>query len=147
MINLLRSIVSVIVGLLVISFIAETIEFLLVTAINGSVTSDPGVYFGVRNRPLLLALKLVYNSLASLIGGYTAAWIAGRAGARHAMVLAAVQALALVWGMTASPYAQLTPLWMWITLILVMTPAIVTGGALRARRAREGKAKPSLPTA
>lgn len=133
--RVLRSILGVVAGLIAISIIAEGIEFLLVTALQGGAVTDPDAYFEVRNRPLVLGLKLVYNTLAAGVGGYLAAWIGGRAHLAHGAALAVVQLVLFVWGMTASEYAGTTPAWAWITLCVTMSAAIVLGARLRAARA------------
>ncbi len=138
----LRGFAAILISLLLISLLVETIEFLMVTAINGSVTSDPEVYFGVRNRPWPLAMKFLYTLGGGLAGGYAAAWLAGRAEIRHAVILAVVQAAALVWGMTASEYARSAPVWVWTMIIFAVTPAIICGGWLRARSLSRVKSAP-----
>jgi hypothetical protein len=62
----LRSVLAVVVGLAVISLIAESVEFGLVTLVNRGVTTDQAVYFGVRNQPAFLAAKVVYNTAAAI---------------------------------------------------------------------------------
>ncbi len=134
LIQAFRSVLGVFIGLMLISIIAEGIEFLLVALVHGSITTDQDVYFGIRNRPALLASKFVYNNFAGLAGGYVAAWIAGRAPVWHGLVLALVQLGGLIYGMTASPYAGTTPMWAWIALAATMTPIILVGSWFRRRR-------------
>lgn len=131
-VRLARSLAAIVLGLLLISLLAEAIEFALVALLNGGATTDPAVYFGIRNRPMVLATKLAYNALAGLAGGYVAAWVAGRAGRWHALVLALIQAATLLWALL-SPLGSSAPGWLWVALILTMTPATVAGGALRQR--------------
>lgn len=133
--KIVRSILGVVAGLIVISVIAEGIEWLLVSLLHGGAVTDPETYWSVRNRPLVLGLKLVYNTVAAGVGGYLAAWIAGGRQLAHGAALAIVQLALFVWGMTASEYAGTTPAWAWITLCLTMTAAILLGARLRARRA------------
>ena len=135
LIQVLRSVLGVFISLMLISIIAEGIEFLLVALVHGSITTDQDAYFGIRNRPPLLAIKFVYNTFAGFAGGYVAAWIAGRAPVWHGLLLATVQLAGFIYGMTASPYASTTPMWAWIALAGTMTPAIVIGSWVRRRRA------------
>jgi hypothetical protein len=135
LIQALRSVLGVFLGLMLISLIAEGIEFLLVALVHGSITTDQEVYFEIRNRPALLGIKFIYNSVAGLAGGYVTAWIASRAPIWHGVFLAAVQLSGFIYGMTASPYASTTPMWAWIGLAGTMTPMIVFGSWLRCRRA------------
>lgn len=132
--NALRTVAGVFAGLMSITLIAEGIEFGLVTALHGSVTQDPQVYFGVRNQPWVLGLKLLYNTVAALAGGWVCAWIAGRLEMLHGMLLAVVQTAGFIYGMTASPYANTTPLWMWIALTVLSAVAIVWSAHLRSRK-------------
>jgi hypothetical protein len=124
---------AILAGLFLISAVAEGVEFLLVAALHGSVTSDQEVYFAIRNRPSVLAAKFLYNGLAALLGGYAAAWIAGRARVLHGAALALLQLSGLLYGMTASPYAPTTPLWMWVGLCVTMPPLVLLGAWLRDR--------------
>lgn len=135
LIQALRSVLGVFLGLMLISLIAEGIEFLLVALVHGSITTDQEVYFEIRNRPALLGIKFIYNSVAGLAGGYVTAWIARRAPIWHGVFLAAVQLSGFIYGMTASPYASTTPMWAWIGLAGTMTPMIVFGSWVRCRRA------------
>ncbi len=131
----LRGILSVAAGLVAISVIAEGVEILLVSALHGGLVSDETTYWSVRNRPAVLGLKLLYNTLAAAVGGYLCAWIAGHRQLAHAAVLAGIQLLLFIWGMTASEFAGTTPAWAWITLCVTMTAAILWGAMLwRARR-------------
>lgn len=131
-VRLARSLAAIVLGLLLISLLAEAIEFALVALLNGEPTTDPAAYIGIRNRPPVLAAKLAYNALAGLAGGYAAAWVARRAGRRHALALALIQATTLLWALF-SPLGGSAPRWLWVALILTMTPAIVAGGTLRER--------------
>jgi hypothetical protein len=49
--QILRSILAVLAGLVLISVIVESLEFGLVTLVNGEVTTDPDSYLRVRNTP------------------------------------------------------------------------------------------------
>ena len=130
----LRSILGIFVGLMVITIIAEGIEFLIVTSINGSVTTDVEAYFKIRNYTPVLAAKFLYNTFAAMAGGYLAALIARRAMIWHGGILAAVQAAGLVYGMTSPELAHTTPFWVWVGLLLTMPPVILFGAWLRKRK-------------
>ena len=132
-----RSIIAVLGGIGVISLVAETLEFTLVTAAaDGSIADMPG-YFEVRNRPTILAAKLVSNTMAAILGGHITAKIAGTRELLHAGVAASIQTVALVWGFTMSEYASFTPVWMRIALVLLTGPAMVTCASIRARAGAE----------
>lgn len=131
---ILRSVAGVFLGLVVISLIVESLEFGLVTLVHGGVTTDPDVYFGVRNRPGVLAAKLVYNSAAAVVGGLVVARVAGRAALAHGIVLAVVQTIAFGWALMNPALRQSTPDWMWASLIILTAAGIIGGSALEVRR-------------
>ncbi len=133
--NPLRSIIAVLGGIGLISLVTEALEFTLVRAVAGGPLSDMGAYFAVRNGPAILAAKLVYHSLAAVLGGYMTAKVAGQREIPHAVVAALLQTAALIWGFTAGEYAGFTPVWMRVALVLLTGPAMVAGGAVRARAA------------
>jgi hypothetical protein len=133
-VRLLRSVLAVVTGLVLISVIVESIEFGLVTLVNRGVTTDPAIYFGVRNQPAILAAKLVYNSAAALAGGWVAAWLARRAPLAHGTVLAVIQTVAFVWALANPELRRSTPDWMWTCLIVLTFAGIIVGSLLQGRR-------------
>ena len=134
--NPLRSIIAVLGGIGLVSIVVETLEFTLVNAAAGGTITDMAGYFAVRNRPAILGAKLVYNTLAAILGGYMTARVAGVREMMHAGVAAVAQTAALIWGFTAGEYAAFTPIWMRIALVLLTGPAMLTGASIRARAAR-----------
>ena len=130
---IVRSIVGIVAGLLVITLIAEGIEFALVSALNGGVETDQERYFAIRNQTGVLIAKLFYNSLAAFAGGYAAARVAGRAALYHGIALAAIQTATFVWGMTLSEFAGTTPLWAWLALTVLMIAFIVLGARMQEK--------------
>lgn len=129
----LRSLAAIVVGLAVITMVTEGIEIALVTLVHGERTTDPEVYFGVRNQGWFLAVKLAYNSTAAALGGFLAAWVAGRAERRHGVGLAAVQTAAFGMALATPDMRQWTPDWMWAALIVVSIGGIMLGATMRAR--------------
>jgi hypothetical protein len=133
-ISIFKSILAVVVGLVLISLIVEPIEFAVVTILNGSVTTDPLVYFQIRNQIPVLLLKMIYNTLGAMVGGFVTAFIAGKWQVWHGIALAIVQTVALIGGMLTPPYGELTPMPVWLALIAFTFPAIVFGAWLRQSR-------------
>lgn len=129
--NPLRSIIAVLGGIGLVSLIVEPLEFTLVNATTDAPIADMAGYFAVRNQPGILAAKVVYNSLAALLGGYMTAKIAGTHEMRHAGVAALAQTAALIWGFTVGEYASYTPVWMRVVLVLVTGPAMLAGAKIR----------------
>ena len=133
--NPIRSLCAVLGGLAVISLVVEALEFSLVTAVSGGRVVDMPQYFAVRNQTGILAAKLVYNTVAAVLGGYVTARVAMADEIRHAAAAVAAQTVGLIWGFTAGEYASYTPIWMRIALVMVMGPAMMMGAAVRARAA------------
>lgn len=134
--NPIRMIGGVIGGLAVISLVVEALEFTLVTAASGGRVTDMGQYFAVRNQTGILLAKLVYSSVAGILGGYVAARVAMAAEMRVAAAAAAAQTVGLIWGFTGGEYASYTPFWVRAALIVLMGPAMMVGAAVRARAAQ-----------
>jgi heme/copper-type cytochrome/quinol oxidase subunit 3 len=134
--NPIRSLVAVLGGILLISVVVEVLEFTLVSARAGGAITDMAGYFAVRNQPAMLAAKLVYNTLAAVLGGYMIAKIAGSRELLHGALGALLQTGAFGWGFTAGEYAAFTPVWMRIALVALTAPAMLAGAAIRARAAR-----------
>lgn len=132
--RMLRSILACGFGLVVISLIVESLEFGLVALRNRGVTTDPEVYFSVRNQPAILAAKLVYNTAAAIVGGFVAARLAGRAAVVHGIVLAVVQTIAFGWALANPALRRSTPDWMWACLIVLTFAGIIIGSLLEVRR-------------
>ena len=128
-----RSIIALLGGIGLFALVTETLEFTLVTAASGGSINDMTAYFAVRNRPVILAAKVLYNTLAAILAGHMTAKIAGRRELLHTVVVAVVQTIALVWGFTAGEYASFTPVWMRVALVLTTGPAMVLGASIRAR--------------
>ena len=119
---------------MLISVIVEPFEFGLVTLVNGEVTTDPDIYFRVRNTPALLATKLVYNTAAAIVAGFVAARLARRAPVAHGLVLAVIQTVAFGWALATPALRRSTPDWMWACLIVVTFAGIMTGSLLQRHR-------------
>jgi len=134
-VNPIRSIGAVLGGLAVISLVVEALEFTLVTAVSGGRVTDMSQYFAVRNQIGMLAAKLVYNTVAAILGGYVTARVAMADEMRHAAAAAAAQTVALIWGFTGGEFASYTPIWTRVVLIFLMGPAMMVGAAVRARAA------------
>lgn len=129
-----RSVASILIGMMVITFVAETIEFVLIAVLNGGILTDQEAYFAVRNRSGVLVAKLFYNGGAAFLGGYVAALIAGKSEVSYGLALAGFQLLGFVYGMTDPEISGTIPDWMWIAIIVTMMPLIVFGAIIRSRR-------------
>jgi hypothetical protein len=136
--RLLISALAILAGLFLITLLTEGIEMLVVVMSSdkplSELTQDPAEYFAVRNQPANIALKLVYNTIAAFIGGYVCAGIGRWRPFTHTLVLAGIQTLGFVYGMTFSEYANTSPVWLWLTLMILTVVAILSAGYLRKKR-------------
>lgn len=131
---ILRSVLAVFCGLVLMSLIAEPIEFLVVSLSGGKMTTDQSEYFQLRNRTPILMAKFAYNGLSAFIGGIVVAKLASRQPVLHGHVLAIVQSTLFVWGMTMSEFAGTTPKWFWIPAVPLMYVCNVLGAIFYARQ-------------
>ena len=136
--SFIRSIVAVLAGMGVVAIISQLLEFTLVAAAAGGQLASMGQYFEVRNRPSILAAGLVYNTVAAVLGGYVVARTARVREMAHAQVAALIQTVALIYGSTAGEYANFTPVWMRIALVLLVGPSMLAGAAIRQRAGASG---------
>lgn len=139
MIRIIRTIAGILVGLLIISTLVEGLEFGLVTLIHGQTTTDPEIYYSIRNQSWFLGLKLIYNTLAAVIGGYFAALIAGYEQLKHGIALAIIQTLSFGFALSQPGMSQWTPIWMWIALAVLSFTGIIFGARILARRQTSGR--------
>jgi hypothetical protein len=127
----LRYVGAVVAGMLAMTLVVESIEFVSVALIHGTPITDQQIYLSSRNQVPFLLFKLLYNALGGVIGGLLAARIAFDQGARIGLFLAALQGGCLLWAMLSPDLGPMAPTWFWVALILVMTPAIFLGSRIR----------------
>jgi len=137
--RILRSVLAVIIGLFLISALVEGVEFALVGAIHGQPITNPEEYYAIRNLPWFLGLKLIYNSLAAIAGGYISALIAGYAKIKHGVALAGIQTLAFIWAIVQPDLGQRLAVWFWMLLIFLSVGGILLGAVFQARGNQKGK--------
>jgi hypothetical protein len=134
----LRSIAAVLAG-----FIAASIVMMLIESINGRVLYPElaRAAAGVKDREAMRALMAATPvgaflvviggwTLGSLLGGWLAARLAGRAGTGHALVLGGLLLLA---GLANNLMLQ-PPTWFWIASLVVFLPAAYAGARLAPAR-------------
>ncbi len=136
--KILFSVLAIIAGLVVITLITELAEILMVSLSSGKslseVTKNPKEYFEVRNQPVNIVLKIIYNTAAAFAGGLVCVLIARYNKLKHAMILAAIQIAGFIYGMTISEYANTTPVWLWLVLIAVTTIGIMAAGYIKHKK-------------
>jgi hypothetical protein len=132
----LRALAGILVGLGLFRLLVAVLETTLVGAVaDGPITSE-AEFFAVRNRPVILAAALGYNSLAAFLAGYLVAKVSRARSLKPAVIAAAIQTAALVWGFTASEYAPFTPVWTRIALVALTGPAMLAGASVHVGAAR-----------
>jgi ABC-type lipoprotein release transport system permease subunit len=135
--RVLKSIAGVIVG-----FFAASVIMTIVETINGRVlhpalaksaegVTDREVLRGIMAAAPVSAFLVVLAGwiLGSLVGGWLAARIAGRAGVAHGLVLGALLTMAGCANNLMIP----PPLWFWVVSVLVFFPAAYAGARAAAR--------------
>lgn len=120
-----KLLLGVIIGLLVITFVAEVIEFTIVKLISHKsfkeLQANQSEYFNIRNRNWILVSKIFYSLFAGIIGGYLATWISKKMSEITILVLIIIQIISLIWGGFFSDLSSTGPIWMWAYL-LIITP-------------------------
>jgi hypothetical protein len=134
--RVIRSLLAILLGVGFVSLLVEFLEFTLVNAYAGARIADMETYLAIRNEPLLLGAKLVYNTLAGLLGGYITAKVAVGEEMPHACIAAAVKTAALIWGFATDELVANTPAWMMIALLATTGPAMIGGAWVRAKAVR-----------
>jgi hypothetical protein len=81
-----------------------------------------------------MASSIAVGVVAALMGGYSAAWLAGRRPLAHGIAVATVLAL----GATVSLFKTMGhgALWSQCAALLLMVPGAVLGGLVRARQSQ-----------
>jgi hypothetical protein len=79
----------------------------------------------------------LYGILFALLGGYTAARIAGRKELWHTSAVAIILALLATISLIAQPTGS--SVWSQIAALGFMVPAVILGGVIRIRQTRESK--------
>jgi hypothetical protein len=130
--NLGRSTAAVLVGAILLRFVDQTLERVLVSAIAAAPPIDEASYLAVRNRPMVLAITLITHALAATLAGYILAKIAGAWEVRHATAAAAVLAVAYVFAFM-SDNVLLPPVWVRVAMLIVTPPALIAGASIRAQ--------------
>ena len=134
--NPVKSLTAILGSLLVIFVLGQVLELGLVMGSSNQQLENIEQYNAVRAKTSVQAGLLIAHAVAALLGGYLTARVAGRREMQHAGVAAFVQTAALVWGFTAGEWAEFTPVWMRVALVLLTGPAMLMGASIRARAAR-----------
>ena len=131
-----RSIIGVLGGIVIISFLAQLLEVPLVNAFAAGPITDFNGYLTARNQPPIHMAMLAIAAITGVLAGYMVAKIAGQYEIQHAALAALLQTLLLVRGFATEDAAAALPTWVRVALVLVTVPAMLLGAAVRARAAR-----------
>ena len=118
-----RSVTAVVAGILVLTATSFGIEASIAAAIGRTASSSSA---------LSGATMTAYTLVCVAAGGYVAAWIARRAPIGHAAVMGAVELLFTVGAMVQ--LGQTDRVATWLPGMVLMIPAAVAGGMIRARQ-------------
>jgi hypothetical protein len=123
MMRMVRSVGSVVFGYML--FAMSTLAFFKLT---GLAPHEPA---SAAN----MASSIAVGVIAALMGGYSAAWLAGRKPRAHGMAVAALLAL----GATVSLFKTLGhgAIWSQSAALLLMVPSAALGGLVRARQSQQ----------
>ena len=134
-----KLILGVIIGLLVITFVAEMIEFTIVKSVSKKsfeyLQTNQNEYFDIRNRNWILIAKMFYSLIAGIIGGYLTTWISKKMSGIAILVLIIIQVISLIWGGFISNLSSTGPIWMWIYLVLIVPIGIWIGYKWKSKNA------------
>jgi hypothetical protein len=134
----LRSVLAIFGGLGVTLFTTQALEAVIVRAAGGDAVQDLESFLVAAAQPSMLAAKLVYSALMSVVGGYLAARVARTAPMAHGVFAAGLLATANISGYATDDMAGYTPVAARAALVVVMSGAVVAGAAIRARAAALG---------
>ncbi len=130
-----KSIIAVLGGIVIISFLSQLLEVPLVQALTPEPIENLNAYMAARNQPPIQAALIVIAGVTGVLAGYLVAKIAGEYELLHAGVAAVLQALLLVRGFAAEDAASALPGWVRVALVLVTMAAMLLGATVRARAA------------
>ena len=130
--TLARGAAAVLIGAILLGFIDQTLERVLVTALADTPPADEASYLAVRNRPAVLVLTLISHALAATLAGYILAKIAGAWEVRHAIAAAALLVVVYVFAFM-SDNVLLPPVWVRAVMLIVTPPALIAGASIRAQ--------------
>ncbi len=131
--TVIRSILAILGGVLLLNFMDQTLERVLVQALADASPTDVASYLAIRNQPLVLVFTLVTHAFAAGLAGYILARIAGVHEMRHAAAAAAFLTASYVWAFTMSDNPMLPPVWVRGVLLVVTAPALLGGASVRAQ--------------
>jgi hypothetical protein len=133
-VNLIRGLVAVAVGLAITLVFVQVLESTLATALAGHPLQSLDEYALVLNTAPILAVRFLFTTVVSILGGYVCAKIAAHDELRYTAIAATVRATMLIWAMVAG-YLPAMPIWMFVPLLAVSTAGMLGGAAVRAAAA------------
>lgn len=133
----IRLVVGVVCGLLVITIVAEGVEFTIVKSVSGksfeTLQANQQEYFDIRNRTWILISKVLYSLIAGILGGFVTTWISKEKAKMAIYILLLIQIVSLIWGGFISELSETGPLWMWGYLLIIIPIGIWIGYRWKGR--------------
>ena len=131
-VSIARSVAVVLVAWLLIAFIDQTLELVLVNAVGQGSVKDEASFLVVRNRPVVLTMTVMTHALASLLSGYLLGKLAGANEVQHAIATAVFATIASAFAFVA-PNVMLPPVWVRIAKLAITPPALIAGAYVRGQ--------------
>jgi hypothetical protein len=135
---MLRSIASVVAGLVVVTLLTFAIETATTPWLMSTFPDALPTKAAMQGSVPIKLFILFYSTLSMIAAGYVTAWIARRNQISLAIVMATIQVALTAWAMSMF-YAHAPP-WAWLAGMALMVPAAWVGAVLRVRR-RAGKVR------
>jgi hypothetical protein len=136
-----RSLIGVLGGIVIISFLTQLLEVPLVNAFAPEPITDMNGYLAARNQPPIHMAMVVIAGITGLLAGYLVAKVAAQYEIQHAAFAALVQTVLLVRGFTAESAAAALPAWLKVSIVVVTVSAMLLGASVRARAAKLNASK------
>ena len=131
-----RSLIGILGGIVIISFLTQLLEVPLVNVFAPEPITDMNGYLAARNQPSMHVAMVGIAGITGLLAGYLVAKIAGQYEMQHAACAALVQTALLVRGFAAESAAAALPAWVKVALVVMTVSAMLLGASVRARAAK-----------
>ena len=130
-----RSVIAVLGGIVLVSFLMEILEPPAVAWLAAQRPADMDAYLAARTEPAVLWARGGLYVFVGILAGYMVAKIAGAYEMAHALVAALMQCVIMFNSFSADPAGAAIPLAVRIGLTAATGAAIMAGAAIRARAA------------
>lgn len=138
--KLFKLIMSVVIGIVILTALVEGVEFLIVVSMSDHSASylmeNQTEYFETRNTPFILTSKAIYTFFAAITAGFIATKLNKSNALTGAISFVVFQIIALVWAGFFSDLKSTGPYWMWLYLIMLIPIGILIGYKIAIRKTK-----------